>query len=323
MPASASSKATSADDTTSLRHQQPELYLQPITRPVPTLDEAKEADASYRRLRDQWHEHMALAETTRAPSLRDPGLRPPDRRHARDPRPAPPRRTNAQQHPRHPAPRPTPPSSSKPDTDIHAYLHEAEHALEPRVPALQGHRSKSSALWTSSLEDIKGYGEWKDRALRLADAGEAILADPERYSFHLDDRPDDARRIRSSVATPQRPPSAATKPPSQSRTTSIPCPKTRDRRTPFTTPRHQALALAAIGIQRHWMGSPVLPEFSRVRDDHGPRNPSHESTTLRSPWRRPAAWPRRPVARAPSRKEPGGRYPPPAGRRRSPRARDW
>ena len=51
-----------------------------------------------------------------------------------------------------------------------------------------------------SLEDITGYGEWKDRALRLADAGEAILADPERYRFHLDDRPDDARRIRSSVA---------------------------------------------------------------------------------------------------------------------------
>ena len=54
------------DDTTSLRHQQPELYLQPITRPVPTLDEAKEADASYRRLRDQWHTHMALAETSQA-----------------------------------------------------------------------------------------------------------------------------------------------------------------------------------------------------------------------------------------------------------------
>ena len=36
--------------------------------------------------------------------------------------------------------------------------------------------------------------------LRLADAGEAILADPERFSIHLDDRPDDARRIRSSVA---------------------------------------------------------------------------------------------------------------------------
>ena len=45
--------------------------------------------------------------------------------------------------------------------------------------------------------------------------------------------------------------------------------------------------------------------------------------SLHSPWRGPAAWPRGPVARAPWRKEPGGRYPPPAGRRRCPRARDW
>ena len=45
--------------------------------------------------------------------------------------------------------------------------------------------------------------------------------------------------------------------------------------------------------------------------------------SLCSSWRRRAAWPRRPVARAPSRKEPGGRCPPPAGRRRCPRARDW
>ena len=45
--------------------------------------------------------------------------------------------------------------------------------------------------------------------------------------------------------------------------------------------------------------------------------------SLGSPWRRPSAWPRRPVARAPSRREPGGRYRPPAGRRRCPRARDW
>ena len=50
------------------------------------------------------------------------------------------------------------------------------------------------------LEDIEGYGEWKDRAPRLADAGEAILADPERFSIHLDDHPDVAKRIRASVA---------------------------------------------------------------------------------------------------------------------------
>ena len=195
MPASASSKAPSADDTTSLRHQQPELYLQPITRPVPTLDEAKEADASYRRLRDEWHKHVALAESTQTHPYHLKG-------HAvlidamRELRNLPDLATNAQQaldtllhdytH------------LHRDRQHIHAYLDEAEHALE------KYHRFKDTEQKLSpldvGLEDIKGYREWKDRALRLADAGETILADPERYSFHLDDRPADARRIRSSVA---------------------------------------------------------------------------------------------------------------------------
>ena len=81
---------------------------------------------------------------------------------------------------------------------IHAYLDKAEHALE-EYQRFKDTVQKLSPL-DVGLEDIKGYGEWKDRALRLADAGEAILADPERFSIHLDDHPDDARRIRSSVA---------------------------------------------------------------------------------------------------------------------------
>ena len=51
-------------DTTSLHHRQPELFLDPITRPVPDSQQAKDADASYRRLRDEWHKHVALAEST-------------------------------------------------------------------------------------------------------------------------------------------------------------------------------------------------------------------------------------------------------------------
>ena len=50
------------------------------------------------------------------------------------------------------------------------------------------------------LEDIDSYSQWKERALRLADAGEDIVADKERYGLHLDHRPDDAKRIRASVA---------------------------------------------------------------------------------------------------------------------------
>ena len=80
---------------------------------------------------------------------------------------------------------------------MHVWLDEAGHALE------ECQRFKDTVQTLSpldvGLEDITGYGEWKERALRLADAGEAILADTERYSIHLDDRPDDAERVRGSV----------------------------------------------------------------------------------------------------------------------------
>ena len=182
-------------DTSSLRHQQPELYLQPITRPVPTLDEAKEADASYRLLRDQWHKHMALAETSELHPYEIQGYAPliDAMRELRD--------------------RPHLDATARNALDtllhdythlhqdrqhIHAHLDEAEHALK-EYRRFQDTMHKLSAL-DVRLEDITGYGEWKDRALRLADAGEAILADKERFSIHLDDHPDVARRIRASVA---------------------------------------------------------------------------------------------------------------------------
>ena len=182
-------------DTTSLRHQQPEPYLQPVTRPVPTLNEAKEADASYRRLRDEWHKHMALAEASELHPYEIQGYAPliDAMRELRD--------------------RPHLDATARDALDtllhdythlhrdrqhIHAYLDKAEYALE-EYQSFEDTMQKLSPL-DVRLEDIAGYGEWKDRALRLADAGEAILADPERFSIHLDDRPDDARRIRSSVA---------------------------------------------------------------------------------------------------------------------------
>ena len=181
-------------DTTSLRHQQPELYLQPITRPVPTLDEAKEADASYRRLRDQWHEHMARADATQTHpyEVRD---------HARlidamrELRNLPDLAINAQQaldtllhdytH------------LHQDRQHIHAYLDEAEHALE-KYQRFKDTVQKLSPL-DVRLEDIEGYGEWKDRALRLADDGEAMLADLQRYGIHLKENPDLAQRIHADV----------------------------------------------------------------------------------------------------------------------------
>ena len=74
---------------------------------------------------------------------------------------------------------------------------------------------------------------------------------------------------------------------------------------------------SAYSLSRQYRLSRRSASFHRAEQQLG------ASASLRSPWRGPAAWPRRPVARAPSRKEPGGRYPPPAGRRRCPRARDW
>ena len=182
-------------DTSSLRHQQPELYLQPITRPVPTLDEAKEADASYRRLRDEWHNHVALAESTQTHPYHLEG-------HAalidamREIRDRPDLATNAQQaldtllHDYTPL--------QQVRQHIHAWLDKAEHALE-EYQSFEDTMQRLRPL-DVRLEDIAGYSEWKDRTLRLADDGAAILADKERYSIHLDHRPDDAKRIGASVA---------------------------------------------------------------------------------------------------------------------------
>ena len=183
-------------DTSSLHRRQPELYLDdPITRPLPDSQQARDADASYRRLRDEWHKHVALAESTQSHPYHLEG-------HAaliddlRELRNLPDLATDAQQaldtllHDYTPL--------QQVRQHIHAYLDKAEYALE-EYQSFEDTMQKLSPL-DVSLEDIAGYGEWKDRALRLADAGEAILADPERFSIHLDDRPDDARRIRSSVA---------------------------------------------------------------------------------------------------------------------------
>ena len=151
-------------DITSLHHRQPELYLEPITRPVPDSQQAKDADASYRRLRDEWHKHVALAESTQTHPYHLKG-------HAelidatRELRNLPDLATNAQQaldtllHDYTPL--------QQVRQHIHAYLEKAEHALE------EYQRFKDTVQELSPLdvrlEDIEGYGEWKDRALRLTD----------------------------------------------------------------------------------------------------------------------------------------------------------
>ena len=181
-------------DTSSLRHQQPELYLQPITRPVPTLDEAKEADASYRRLRDQWHRHMALAETSELHPYEIQGYAPlidamreiRDRphldataRYALD--------AVLDQHLR----------IEQARADIDQYLHDTARAFRS-LENLKDVVERLSAL-DVQLEEIGSYTEWKERALELAHSGEAMLADLQRYGIHLKENPDLAHRIHADV----------------------------------------------------------------------------------------------------------------------------
>ena len=49
------------------------------------------------------------------------------------------------------------------------------------------------------LEDIKSYDQWRDEALHLADSGQAMLADTQRYRIHLKLNPDLAQRIHANV----------------------------------------------------------------------------------------------------------------------------
>ena len=181
-------------DTTSLRHQQPELYLQPITRPVPTLDEAKEADASYRRLRDQWHEHMALAETselhpyeiqgyaTLIDAMREIRDRPHLDATARNTLD-----TVLDQHLH----------IEQARTDIDRYLKDTARSFR----SLENLKDVAERFSTHGvqLEEIGSYKEWKQRALELAASGKAMLADRQHYRIHLKENPDLAHRIHADV----------------------------------------------------------------------------------------------------------------------------
>ena len=181
-------------DTSSLRHQQPELYLQPITRPVPTLDEAKEADASYRRLRDQWHRHMALAETSELHPYEIQGYAPliDAMREIRDRPHLDATARNAldavlDQHLR----------IEQARADIDHYLKDTARSFR----SLENLKDVAERFSTHGvqLEEIGSYKEWKQRALELAASGKAMLADLQRYGIHLNENPDLAQRIHADV----------------------------------------------------------------------------------------------------------------------------
>ena len=181
-------------DTTSLRHQQPDLYLPPIARGVPTLDEAREADASYRRLRNDWNQHMASAETDNAHPYEIKGyaamiettqqLR--DRPHLD---------TTAR-------------NALAPILAEHAHVEEARTDIDTYLNNTQEAFSSLANLkkvaqefekLDVAMENMGAYTEWRDRAVKFAAEGKQILADPKLYRIHLKRNPELTARIHATV----------------------------------------------------------------------------------------------------------------------------
>ena len=181
-------------DTASLRHQHADLYLQPITRPVPTLDEAREADASYRRLRNHWNDHMARAESRNAHPYEIEGYAPlietiqqlRDRPHldatARNALSPVLSEHNQVEQAR---------------TDIDTYLSDTQDAFSS-LASLKKVAEEFEKL-DVKLEDIGSYVEWRDSAREFAAAGKEILADRQRHRIHLKQNPELTARIHATV----------------------------------------------------------------------------------------------------------------------------
>lgn len=177
--------------TDSLLHRQPELYLQPVILVDSLSDTLNQAAASYRRLREQWHDHMALAEEhgihpyriegcaalietmrdVRAlPGLQFEGLDSLDTLFAH----------HAQFH--------------EARAHIDRHLDEAAEALADLARLnniAQGLKMKP--------ERMPDYANRTETALRLEQAGQDILASRRRYGIHLKENPDLSRRIRANI----------------------------------------------------------------------------------------------------------------------------
>ena len=181
-------------DTSTLRHRQPDLYLQPITRPVPTDDGAKQADASYRRLRDDWNDHMARADAKHAHPYEIEGYAPlmdsieqvRDRLHldatARNAL-GPVLLEHAQ--------------VEQARTDIDTYLNDTQRAFRGLAnlhDLVERHKNQKI-----ELQDIGAYTKWRERALALAGTGKDILADRQHYIIHLKQNPELTGRIHATV----------------------------------------------------------------------------------------------------------------------------
>ena len=181
-------------DTTSLHHRHPEMFLIPIERSLPKAQEAIDADATYRRVRDHWHSHLARADATQAHPYE-----------LADHRPAFDAMREMRDHPqlagsaRHALETVVADYDhyQQSRTEIRSYLSNADDAMED-------HRQLTKIRLGYGARDIliehdNMYSDWIPQAQQLTQAGLAILEDRERHGPYLDENPQTAELLRASL----------------------------------------------------------------------------------------------------------------------------
>ena len=177
-------------DTTSLHHRHPELYLIPIERTLPKAQQAISADATYRRVRDHWHNHLAHADATQAHpyEARDHARLIDAMREMRD-------HTQLAGSARHALETVVADYDhyQQSRTEIRRYLTNADDLMEE-------HRHLTRIRLEIAARDIliehdKMYSDWIPKAQQLTEAGLAIFDNPERHGSYLHENPQAAERI--------------------------------------------------------------------------------------------------------------------------------
>ena len=179
-------------DTASVVHRHAAIELPPLTRTPLGPAEEIEADAGYRMLRRQWHNHIdnALSEgihpyqldghaplLDRMAELRERPLLPAAAQKALD---------SVLDHHAH---------VRRAPANIEAYLEEVADTFDT-LRVIEEHAQPETGITAHRLATRTG---WTDTASRLAEAGKAMLADQERYKIALDENPVLIDRIRDSV----------------------------------------------------------------------------------------------------------------------------
>ena len=179
-------------DSASVPHPHATIELAPLTRTPLGPAEEIEADARYRTLRRQWHDHIdnALSEDThpyqldghaalldRMAELRDQPLLPASAQKSL---------ASVLEHHAH--------VRRAPD-NIKAYFEEVDDTFDTLRVIREGAQKRNHP----DVERLAIRGGWTETASRLAEAGKAILADQERYKIALEENPVLIDRIRDAV----------------------------------------------------------------------------------------------------------------------------